>query len=671
MTIRPEIHEKIDTNCAIPGAPDSAGRMAVVCETLLLQWGYSSRVQWRASQRCQSQRCAHPLFQVSTSNPISIMSRKTFCFYILLACAVQCLVLWPSTACGQQQPGVGVETQPLADFQLKDTEGRSWSLNGLADKKLLVVAFVGCECPLARLYTGRLGELRLELSDQSVGWLLVNSNQQDSLKEMQYFAQSNNLEIPLLKDPGNRIADLFGAGRTPEVFVLDQQRRIRYRGRVDDQYTYGRQRPAATSEELKTALAELLQDQPVTTPVTTVSGCIIGREFSTDTATADMSVTWCNQISRIMQQRCQSCHRAGEIGPFELGTYEEAVGWAGMINEVVTQRRMPPWSANPEFGQFKNDCRLSDDEIAMINTWVKNGAPQGDPAESPPPAEFFTGWQMGEPDLVIPMAKKPFHVPATGTVEYQYFRVPTGFTEDKWVSAAECRADQRGVIHHIIVGIRGQGDFGRGVHDQIQSDWIAASAPGSPPMVLPEGYAKLVPAGSELIFQVHYTPNGTAADDLSSIGLKFIPAELVTHRVYTLKAHNERFRIPPGADNHPVQARQTLENTAELISLFPHMHLRGKSFRYTAVFPDGQKEILLDVPGYDFNWQNGYELAERRIIPSGTEIQCLAHFDNSEKNLANPDPAETVRWGDQTWEEMMIGYFNVALPVENQPIPDK
>jgi peroxiredoxin len=553
----------------------------------------------------------------------------------------------------------------IADFSLKDLEGQTWDRTRLSSFKALVVTFVGCECPLARLYATRLQELQKQFPDDSVVWLLINSNQQDSLTELKGFAKSNGLTLPLLKDPGNKVADLFGASRTPEVFLLDQQQVIRYRGRIDDQYTYGRQRPEPTQNELKDALESLLAGREIKVSKTDVHGCIIGREFAT-AAQPDLTVTWTKQISRIMQQNCQSCHRAGEIGPFELMDYDEVVGWAGMIQEVVNQRRMPPWSANPEYGKWANDCRLSEEEISLINQWVSNGAPEGDPADLPAAVEFPVGWQIGEPDLVVPMADQPFPVPATGTLEYKYFVVDPGFTEDKWVSAAECRPDQRGVIHHIIVGIRGEGDFGEGVHDQVQSDWIAATAPGSPPMILPKGYAKKIPAGRKLIFQMHYTPNGTAVEDLSSIGLKFIPAEEVTHRVFTVKAANHRFQIPPGAASHPVQAQMRFDREAELISLFPHMHLRGKAFRYSAKTPDGKQEILLDVPQYDFNWQLGYELESRRSFPKGTRISCVAHFDNSSNNIANPDPSATVRWGDQTWEEMMIGYMNVALPVKKK-----
>ncbi len=566
-----------------------------------------------------------------------------------------------------QEPKAGSEVigRTIAGFSLKATGGQEHSLDGLAKSKLLVVAFLGHECPLVRAYVPRLNQLQEQYAGQGVEWLAINSNQQDSLAELQNFVRELKPGFPLLKDPGNVVADQLGASRTPQVFVLDQQRTVRYAGRIDDQFTYGRQRPNPESNDLAQALDELLAGKPVSVPETGVAGCIIGRILSanTDESKGTGDVTWSNQISRIVYKSCVACHRAGEIGPFELVNFSEAAGWAGMIREVVNQRRMPPWHASPDHGRFNNDVRLTEDEIALINRWVEAGAPEGDPATMPELPPLATGWQMGEPDLVVSMAKKPFPVPATGTLEYQYFQVDPGFTEDKWVSAAECRADQRGVIHHIIVGVAGEGDFGEGVHGQVQSDWIAASAPGSPPMVLPPGYAKLIPAGAKLIFQMHYTPNGTPTEDFSSIGLRFVDAAAVTHRVLTVKAHNERFEIPPGADSHPVSARMTFGESAELLTLFPHMHLRGKSFRFTARLPDGTDEILLDVPHYDFNWQNSYELAERRLMPKGTRVRCEATFDNSTANLANPDPEKTVRWGDQTWEEMMIGYMNVAVPV--------
>jgi hypothetical protein len=380
---------------------------------------------------------------------------------------------------------------------------------------------------------------------------------------------------------------------------------------------------------------------------------------------ADSDVTYSRQIARIFQDHCVSCHRPGEIGPFSLTSYDEVVGWAAMIREVVSEQRMPPWHANPKHGAFINDARLSDEEKSLIDRWVEAGAPEGDQAELPPPREYVTGWQIGEPDMVVYMREEPFDVPAKGEVRYQYFVVDPGFTEDKWVQLAECRPDNRAVVHHIIVAVvppEAQGGRRRGGLN-LENDWLVATAPGARPLLLPEGLAKRIPAGSKLVFQMHYTPNGTAQQDRSCVGFVFADPATVKKEVRTDKAANPRFNIPPGADNHKVEATRRFESDTLLLAMFPHMHLRGKAFRYTAIAPDGQKEILLDVPRYDFNWQNTYELAEPRLMQKGSQLFCEAWFDNSEDNLANPDPTQSVRWGDQTWEEMMIGYF-AATPAE-------
>lgn len=582
--------------------------------------------------------------------------------FVVIFTAVATMVFLTESLVAQQSSSENSVDRKIANTEIKDIHGTPHMLLD-QEASATVVVFLGWECPLVRQYAPRLQELQQEFQSQGVRWLTINSNQHDSLTELQHFARTFNFDIPVLKDVGNRLADQFGAQRTPEAFLLNTDHKIVYQGRIDDQFTYGRQRPDAVSRFLADAIQETLDDKTVTQSYVKPDGCIIGRVMKAS-GDSENGVTYSNQISRILQKNCTSCHRAGEIGPFALMEYSEVAGWAGMIQEVVNERRMPPWHADPEHGSFSNDCRLSEDEIRMINQWVDAGAPQGNPEELPEPVQYTDGWQIGEPDMVVAMSKRPFRVPATGTVEYEYFQVDPGFKEDKWVTAAECRPGNRAVIHHIIVGVRGEGEFGEGVHDQLQSDWIAATAPGSPPMILPVGYAKRIPAGSKLLFQMHYTPNGTATTDISTIGLKFLDEDEVTHRVLTMKAWNERIRIPAGADNHRVNARFRFERQAELLSLFPHMHLRGKAFRYTAVYPDASQEVLLNVPNYDFNWQNAYLLSQPKMMPEGTRLKCVAHFDNSESNLANPDPSKTVRWGDQTWEEMMIGYFNVAVPVK-------
>ncbi len=560
----------------------------------------------------------------------------------------------------------GSEIQSLAigaampDFELADFRGRQWAHSEFQEQKTLVVVFFGLECPLMKLYAPRLVEIQEQFATAGVQFIGINSNRQDSLTEINHFARVSKIEFPLLKDPGNRVADLFGATRTPEIFIFDQDRRLQYRGRIDDQYTYGRQKPKVEKEYLVDALKQLSSGKTPEPQETETHGCLIGRVFIRQKSD---EINYAQHISRILQKRCVSCHRPGEIAPFALTEYDEVAGWAEMMREVVNESRMPPWHADPNHGEFKNDTSLTAEEKRQLNLWVENGAPLGDPADLPEPRQFVEGWQIGEPDVVIAMSKTPFRVPATGTVPYEYFEVDPGFKEDKWVSQAEIRIGNRAVVHHVIVAISDDGRF----HGSVDSEWITACAPGSPPLMLPKGYAKLIPAGSKLLFQMHYTPNGIRANDISRVGFKFIDEKEVIKTVGTQEVLNDHFRIPAGAVNHPVKATHKFRKDSLVLSLFPHMHLRGKSFRYSVKYPgpDGKTEILLDVPNYDFNWQNGYLFKEPKFIPAGTVMTCVAHYDNSENNIANPNPNKAVRWGNQTWEEMMIGYFDMALADED------
>jgi len=581
------------------------------------------------------------------------MRRTVLCSLLLFVCSSLLAIAAENDAEQKLPDTLGRQIEP---FTLNDFHGKEWSLADFSEAKVLVVAFMGTECPLVKLYGPRLNEFQREYAGSGVQVIGINSNQQDSLEEMAHFARTKKIEFPVLKDPGNVVADRFKAERTPGIFVLDADRKVRYHGRVDDQYTYGIQKPKVTHEYLREAIDALLAGEEVAIKQTEVVGCHIGRKLKADETSP---VTYSNQIARILQKRCVECHRDGELAPFAMHDYDEVVGWAEMIAEVVYEQRMPPWHADPKHGDFLNDARLTDEEKKLIYDWVEAGAPEGDPADLPPPREFTPGWRIGEPDQIVYMPKT-YDVPATGEVKYQYFVVDPGFQEDKWIQAAECRPGNREVVHHIIVAVVGD-RARRRVHGDIDSEWLAATAPGSRPMQLPEGYAKYVPAGSKLVFQMHYTPNGTATTDKSCVGLKFADPKTVKQEVYTRDIATQRFVIPPGADNHKVEADMTFRRDATMLAMFPHMHLRGKSFRYEAIYPDGKREILLDVPNYDFNWQNAYILAEPKQFPKGTRIHCTAHFDNSEENLSNPDPTAAVRWGDQTWEEMMIGYFDMVI----------
>ncbi|QDU99049.1 thioredoxin family protein [Lignipirellula cremea] len=549
----------------------------------------------------------------------------------------------------------------VENFQLSTHRGQPWELADTADQKLVALVFLGTECPLAKLYGPRLADLHKTYADQGVAFVGVNANAQDSITELTAYAQKHAIPFPLLKDPGNRVADQIGAERTPEVFLLDQDRKIRYHGRIDDQYGVGYSRDHAQRRDLAEAIQELLAGKQVSVPETAPIGCFIGRTRLTE---PHGDITYTNQISRLFNQHCVECHRAGEIAPFPLTAYEDILGWEETILEVIDENRMPPWFANPQHGAFRNDTRLSAAEKTLLHQWVKNGMPEGDPDQLPAPPQFAAGWRMPEPDQVVAMRAEPYAVPAEGVVDYQYFLADPSWDEDKYIVAAEARPDNRAVVHHIIVYVVPPGSQdakprGRSI--------LVGYAPGSQPMLLTDGVAVHVPAGCRLVFEVHYTPNGSPQADRSSVGFRFTTKDQVKKQLHGRLAVNTRFRIPPGAASHQVTAEYQSRQDEVLLEMTPHMHLRGKAFRYEAIYPSGQREILLDVPHYDFNWQLGYQLAEPKRLPQGTRIQCTAWFDNSEDNLVNPDPTAEVRWGDQSWEEMMIGFLSVVDP---DPAPD-
>ena len=393
-------------------------------------------------------------------------------------------------------------------------------------------------------------------------------------------------------------------------------------------------------------------------------------------APAPAAVTFNRDVLPILQNRCQECHRPGEIGPMSLLSYKDARPWAKAIKEAVLTRKMPPWFAEPGVGHFRNDPTLSSAEATKLAAWADSGAVEGDPKEAPPPRQFTNGWSIGEPDVVFE-APKEYRVPASGAVEYTDLIIPTGFTEDKWVEKIEIRPGNRAVVHHISAYVRDKGspwlrDYpigeyfvqqGKGLDGRETRPWdtrLSGYAPGSPPELHVGGRARLFKAGSELVLEFHYTPNGKPAVDRSKIGFVFAKSP-PSKRVLTLSARNVKFAIPPGAPDYAVEGSLTLSADCDLILLYPHMHLRGKAMEIRAVYPTGEKEILLRVPHYSFNWQLRYEPAGVKRLPKGTRIEATGVFDNSPNNPFNPDPKAEVRWGDQSWDEMMVGFFEVAF----------
>jgi hypothetical protein len=485
-----------------------------------------------------------------------------------------------------------------------------------------------------------------------VAFVAINSNQQDSITETAAHAQRHAFAFPVLKDSANKIADLFGAVRTPEVFVLDHDRVVRYWGRIDDQFGIGFQKRDATRHDLQVALEELLAGKNVSQPSTEAVGCLIGR---VKRPAPSGNVTYSNQVARILQNRCVECHHDGQIAPFALTNYDEVVGWAEMITEVVHERRMPPWLADKKHDQFKNDPSLTKEEIATLDQWVENGCPEGNPADVPAPAEMAKGWGISQPDQVFYMRDQPYTVPAEGVVNYQIYTVDPGFKEDHWIQQAEVKAGNPAIVHHVIVFIQQPGGDRFGAPQM-------AYAPGMTPRRFEKGMAIRAAAGSKLVFQVHYTPNGTKQQDRSYVGFVYADSKQVTQEVLGGVCGNLDLNIPPGDGSHQVTARKLFLKDTILVGMNPHMHLRGKSFRYELELPNGAREVLLDVPRYDFNWQLWYMLKEPKLVPKGSRMICTAYFDNSDDNPANPDPSKAVNWGEQTWDEMMFGFYSSVKP---------
>ncbi|MFZ0416796.1 MAG: thiol-disulfide isomerase [Candidatus Sulfotelmatobacter sp.] len=389
--------------------------------------------------------------------------------------------------------------------------------------------------------------------------------------------------------------------------------------------------------------------------------------------------TFYKDILPILQDKCQSCHRSGEPAPMPLVTYEQTQPWAGKIAAAVDMKMMPPWFADPRYGKFSNDQSLSAEQIRTIGAWADAGAVAGDARDAPAPRQWNEGWNIPQPDVVVKMPK-PVQIPAHGEVEYTYEIVPTHFTEDRWVQMVEVRPSSAAHVHHAVVYIRppdsawlrhapvsepftasmlSDPEERRQAHETT-SDLLLVYAPGSAPDRWADGMAKFVPAGSDLVFQMHYTTNGEAASDETSVGLVFAKKP-PNRRVVTLQLNNHALMIPPGAEDFRVEVQGTLPNDATLLSLFPHMHLRGKRFEYDIVHDDGSVETLLRV-NYHFHWQLSYKLAEPRELKAGTKLRAVAWYDNSKNNPHNPDPDKWVTWGDQTSQEMMVGFFDVAIP---------
>ena len=391
--------------------------------------------------------------------------------------------------------------------------------------------------------------------------------------------------------------------------------------------------------------------------IATVAAFVAGLGLPAFALAADAPVTFTKDVAPILYKSCVECHRPTMFAPMSLVTYDAARPYARSIKQKVVARQMPPWGADPAHGTFKNDPRLTQAEIDTITAWVDAGAPRGDDNDLPPVPHFVDGWTIGTPDAVFTM-EEAFEIPASGTIPYKYFKVPTGLAEDKWIQAIEIKPGARAHVHRVIAYTQPTGQpLNPG--GALGPTNIGGVTPNKPGVIFDPGVGRLLVGNSDIVLQMHYTTNGEAAVDKTVVGVKFLKeAPMKVQRGGSVI--QPRFVIPAGAAAHEVRGSRVLQDDTIITSFTPHMHVRGKDMTYVATYPDGRTETLLYVPKWDFNWQITYQLKEAKRMPKGTEIEVVAHFDNSPQNKFNPDPTKDVRWGDQTFEEMMIGFWGTV-----------
>lgn len=533
---------------------------------------------------------------------------------------------------------------------LRDLRGGNRPLHGLGGHKAIVLAFLGADCPVSNLYVPSLIELEKRFRGKQVQFVAVYPNEPEDLDRIAQHVSDRDIPFLCVKDFGQRLAMSIGVTRVPSIAVLDGDFILRYRGRLDDRYGAATRRQKATRDDVAEAVEETLAQKKVSIAETEVDGCLISRNNKTARKT---DVTFAKHVAPILQNRCQACHRDGQNAPFALLTYDDAVKHADMLKEVTTQRRMPPWHADSRFGHFANDRRLAKEEIETLSAWVDGGRVRGDDKDLPKPREWPKGWSLGTPDLVLSMPEE-FEVPADGVLPYKNWIIDPNFAEDRWVTIAEARPGNPSVVHHIVAYIQKEGQ-----RNPISADGSLAIlvgwAPGDLGLACPPDTAMRLPKGAKLRLEMHYTPTGKAVKDRSSIGITFAKKP-PKFELLIGEFANMSFEVPPGNAHYKAEASFRLRADARIISFAPHMHWRGKDYMYEVAYPDGRRETLLSVPRWDFNWQNVYRFEEPLKLPKGAVLHSIAHWDNSANNPLNPDSSKRVRFGLQTWDEMMVGF---------------
>jgi hypothetical protein len=597
----------------------------------------------------------------------------------LLAC---CCALLACLASGALAAGEAAAAS-VDDFALLDHRGEFHQLSREHDAAVVVLYSFAAGCPIVRQNVAELQALAGEYAPKGVRILLLDSSPADDRAAVQAEVAELSLTLPVLLDETQLVAEGLAISRTGEALVLrGKDLGLAWRGPVDDRVGYGAQKPEASRRFLREAIDAVLAGQPPAGDAPAVKGCAL----TFTRARAGHRPDYAKDVAPIIEANCRSCHQKGGVAPWSMDSHKQVAGRGAMIREVIRTRTMPPWDADPAHGSFRDSCALPLADQRTIVHWIEHGAPPSasDPlaARKPKPAPE---WPLGKPDLVLALPEQ--QIPATGTLPYRTASIEVQIPKDTWIRAVDLRPQHPQWMHHAFA-FAGDDDFdipeefaedprvqrllerfkGQPLPPELKkrletgprglTSFFASYVPGQQVVPFPEGTGKLLKKGTVLTFQLHYTTNGIAGSDRPRLGLYFAKGKDQPQReVKVTSAFQLRLDIPPQTRRHEVQAERRFVRDTVLYALSPHMHYRGSSMRFTAEFPDGTKEVLLSVPRYDLDWQRSYQLEKPRTIPAGTRIRCEGVFDNSPANEDNPDPGKRVRFGNQSWDEMFIGYM--------------
>lgn len=589
-------------------------------------------------------------------------------FFLFFLCAI-CGSGWLIQSCSNTPARTTKVTTEVSvpNFGLFDHTGDFHRLHYYDNADAIVLFIQGNKCPIVRNAFTDFKALESAFADENVKFFMMNSNVQDSRESVAKEAAEYEVMTPILIDSEQLVADVLDVDITAEAFVIDPKDwSLKYRGPLNDRIGYESQKNEASSEPLKDAIQAVITGSEVAEVFVNTKGCAVVRKMKHEDYE---SLTYTDDISHILKDNCFECHQKGGIAPWAMESYNAVFGWSAMIKNVLLEQRMPPWQADPHYGEFKNNISLTEEEKRKLLAWIAGGLKKGDGEDllaSATPAS--SEWANGEPDYIITLKQED--IPATGIIDYRYQAHTLDFDKDVFVQSYQILPGNTSVLHHVLANV----EYPDGEQFPIQdrkSEWLDGIligwAPGGTPETFPEGSGKRIPKGSTIYFQNHYTTSGKAESDVTRIGL-YLNEDVPEKEYLTIGPANFRIKIPPNEPAAAFTAVQEVEQDITLYQALPHMHYRGKSMNFVVKYPDGETEKILNVPGYNFNWQRFYNFKTPKSIPAGSKIYVNAIFDNSAQNEFNPDPSQTLYFGEQTFDEMLVGYLSYTIDNQSEDL---